>query len=677
MRTSRLKWGIIGTGLIARELADGVKASTTGTLLAVGSRAQATADAFGEQYGVPRHYGSYEALLADPDVQAVYIATPHPMHAEWTIKAAEAGKHILVEKPIGMNWYEAMAMIEAARAHDVFLMEAFMYRCHPQMKRLVQLIRDGAIGQVQLICASFSYASPFNPESRAYKNDLGGGGILDVGCYPVSVARLIAGAAAGKPFEEPTEVKGCGHLGQTGVDEYAIASLRFSGDIVAQVACGVGLNPSNEDRQHDDNIVEIFGAEGKITIPDPWIPSRWNREPARIILKRHAEQTAETILVEAPNDLYTYEVDEVANHIAERQAPAMSWDDSLGNMRVLDRWRQEVGLVYDMEKPERATHTLTRRPLRRRTPVQMKYGQVQGLAKSLSRLIFGCDTNNTMPDTCVILDDYFERGGNTFDTSHGYGNPNGACERNLGWWVRHRGVRDQVVIIEKGANYPNDHPEGLTKELLSGLERLQLDPVDIYMIHRDNEQVPIGEWVEVLNEHWRAGRMTIFGLSNLSIPRLQAFDEYARKHGLQSFRVVSNQFSLARVLAPIWNMHLVSSSDPESRAWFTQTQTPLLAWSSQARGFFTERASRDNRSNPEFNRCWYSEDNFQRKERANQLAAQRGVLPINIALAYVLCQPFPTFPLISPKQLSETRTSLAALDIELTPQEMRWLNLED
>jgi len=310
------------------------------------------------------------------------------------------------------------------------------------------------------------------------------------------------------------------------------------------------------------------------------------------------------------------------------------------------------------------------------TDTPMQYGRIDGLDKPVSRLVMGCDSNHTLEITAPLCDDYLARGGNAFDTSHGYGVPNGACERSLGEWIRQRGIREQVVVNEKGANYENGNPEGLTIELLSGLERLQMDYVDIYMIHRDNEEVPIGEWVDVLNEHWRAGRMTIFGLSNFSIPRLIAFQEYAERTGQQSFFAVSNQFSLAQVLAPLWDMHLVSSSDAESRAWFTRTQTPLFSWSSQARGFFTERAGRDKQDDPELVRCWYNEDNFRRKTRAEQLAAQRGVHPINIALAYVLNQPFPTFPLIGAKQPSETASCLSALAITLSPAELAWLNLE-
>jgi aryl-alcohol dehydrogenase-like predicted oxidoreductase len=180
----------------------------------------------------------------------------------------------------------------------------------------------------------------------------------------------------------------------------------------------------------------------------------------------------------------------------------------------------------------------------------------------------------------------------------------------------------------------------------------------------------------VLNEHTRAGRMNVFGGSNWTIDRVEEANAYAKANGLQGFGVVSNNFSLARMVAPPW-AGCVSASDPDSRAWFQRTQMPLLAWSSQARGFFIpERAHPDKTDDAELVRCWYSADNFQRLARVNDLAKKRNVLPINIALAYVLNQPFPTFALIGPRQLSETRTSLPALEIELSPDELRWLNLE-
>jgi len=196
------------------------------------------------------------------------------------------------------------------------------------------------------------------------------------------------------------------------------------------------------------------------------------------------------------------------------------------------------------------------------------------------------------------------------------------------------------------------------------------------MMHRDNLAVPVGEFIDVLNEHKKAGRIKVFGGSNWSIERVQAANDYAASKGLQGFSVVSNNFSLARMVDPVWK-GCISASDNASREWFKKTQMTLIPWSSQARGFFVPgRAAPDKKEDAELVRCWYSDDNFQRLERAKELAKKYEVSSINIALAYVLNQPFPTFPLIGPRQLSETRTSLPALDVALTPDEVAYLNLE-
>ena len=196
------------------------------------------------------------------------------------------------------------------------------------------------------------------------------------------------------------------------------------------------------------------------------------------------------------------------------------------------------------------------------------------------------------------------------------------------------------------------------------------------MLHRDNPSIPVGEFMTALNEQKQAGHIRVFGASNWSLERIEEANAWATKHGMYGFSAISNNFSLARMVHPIWEGCL-SASDEGSRAWLSEQQMPLMPWSSQAQGFFAGRADPQNRSDVEFVRGWYSEDNFRRLERVNALAEQRAALPLAIALAYVLCQPFPTFPLIGPLLLSETRTSLQALDIELTPEEVRWLNLDD
>jgi predicted dehydrogenase/aryl-alcohol dehydrogenase-like predicted oxidoreductase len=661
-----LNWGILGTGRIAHRFARGLAESRTGKLLAVGSRTQETARAFGETWQVPHCYGSYEALLADKEVQAVYISTPHPLHAEWAIKAAEAGKHILCEKPIALNHAEAMAIVEAARRHDVFLMEAFMYRCHPQTARLAALLRAGQIGKVRAIQATFSFGvgNDYDPEGRLLNNALGGGGILDVGCYCASIARLIAGAAQGQDFAEPLKVVGTGYVGETRVDEYAMASLAFPGGIIAELFAGVRVNAGSE--------VRVFGSEGSLSLEIPFTPQAG--ESHGIVIQRDGEPETRMTFADNTTDLYALEADTVARYIEERQAPVMCWDDTLGNMRLLDQWRAALGVVYAAELPQGQTLPLNKRPLAVQPGSVMKYGQIEGVGKPVSRLVMGVDNQVTWPHASVMFDDFFERGGNCFDTGYIYGD--GLCEQILGQWIKNRSIREQVVILDKGAHTPHCNPAALSAQLLTSLERLQVEYVDIYMLHRDNPAIPVGEFITVLNEHKNAGRLRVFGASNWSIERISEANAWAAEHNMTGFSAMSNNFSLARMVDPVW-AGCISASDEQSRSWLTARQMPLLPWSSQARGFFTGRAHPDDLSDPELVRCWYSPDNFQRLERANEMARKRGVLPITIALAYVLCQPFPTFPLIGPRLLSETRTSFPGLTVELTPEELRWLNLEE
>ncbi len=666
----KVKWGIIGTGSIAQTFARALAASQTGQLVAIGSRTQTSAQAFAGQFAVPVAHGSYESLIHDPNVHAVYISTLHPMHAEWAIRAANAGKHVLCEKPMTLNHADATAIIQAAKDNGVFLMEAFMYRCHPQTAALVKLIRENTIGEVRAIQATFSFCATYGPARRHFSQALAGGGILDVGCYTASMARLIAGAAVGKDFSDAIEVKGVAHLGQTGVDEWAAASVKFPGEIIAQLFAGLSLE--------QEPLVRIFGTEGRITLHNPWVCDREKPDLGRILIQRRGEPVRE-IEIPAHATTFTLEADVVGAAILSGAtqvcSPAMTWDDSLGNMRLLDQWRESVGLTYEQETPPAyRSFTVAGVPLARRSDATMKYGDIRGIDKPLSRMVMGCDNQRNFAQATVLWDDFFEAGGNTFDTAWIYGG--GLQEKLLGQWMKHRNVRDQLVLICKGAHSPLCTPRDLTRQLFESLERLGTDHADIYLMHRDNLEVPVGEFVDVLNEHQRAGRFKIFGASNWTLPRIDQANEYARTNKLSPISVVSNQLSLARMVEAPWQ-NCLSASDPASRAWLARTQTPLLAWSSQARGFFRPRTNPQYRSDPELVRCWYSDDNFERLARARKLAEQLGVETIHIALAYVLHQPFPTFALIGPRLLSELRSSLASLDVELSEEQGRWLNLED
>jgi len=179
---NNLRWGILGAGKFAGTFAKGIAASRTGTLAAIGSRTQESADRFGDEYGVPRRHASYDALVADPEVDVVHISLPNHLHAEWTLRCAQAGKHILCEKPFTVNHAEAVRTLDEVKKHPVFFMEAFMYRCHPQTAKLKELIDAKTIGDVRLIQCSFCYNMGPSYENIRMRYDVAGGGIMDVGC---------------------------------------------------------------------------------------------------------------------------------------------------------------------------------------------------------------------------------------------------------------------------------------------------------------------------------------------------------------------------------------------------------------------------------------------------------------------------------------------------------------
>ena len=651
-------WGIIGAGGIAGRFASQLPSSVTGRLAAVASRDRDRAEKFAAAHGAARAYDSYESLLSDPEVHAVYIATPHTLHAPWAINSAKAGKHVLCEKPLTVNRAEAMAVIEAAAAHDVFLMEAYMYRCHPQTRRLLDLISSGAIGAVHHVQASFAFAADPARGGRLFDPRLAGGGILDVGGYPVSAALLIASAALGHQSPEVSRLTASGTVGHAGVDEWATATLDFSGDITAQLGTGIRLAA--------DNTLTVYGSTGYLRVAQPWVPPA--DAATQITLNRVGHPTEQIAIGPVPS--YACEADTVAAHLDDRQAPEMTWDDSLSTMTILDRWRDALGLTYPFERDDAAISTIHRRPLRRRAGHAMRYGQIPGVAKPVSRLVMGVDNQPNLPYATVMFDDFAERGGNCFDTAYVYAR--GRLERLLGQWVRNRGMRDQVVIIAKGAHAPHCDPESLTSQLHETLDRLGTDHVDLYFMHRDNPEIPVSEFIDVLQQHHDAGLIRAYGASNWTIERFDAANNYAALEGRLPFVALSNHFSLAEARELPWegSQHV---TDPASRAWVTERNITLFPWSSQARGFFAGHADPSDRSNAELVRCYYSDINFARLARVRELAGKHAVPTTAIALAYVLAQPFPTFPLIGARTLAETRTSLEALTINLTPEEISWL----
>jgi predicted dehydrogenase/aryl-alcohol dehydrogenase-like predicted oxidoreductase len=664
-----VRWAVLGPGNIARHFAAQLPHSGGGTLTGVGSSDPDRARAFAKELGLGADavLGTYDAVLESAAIDAVYISTVHTTHAALTIRALRAGKHVLCEKPLAPNHGQVMTMVDVARDARKCLVEAYMYRFHPQTRDVLRLVAEHVIGDLVHIDAGFAFHSG-STQGRLFDPELAGGGILDVGGYPVSYARAIAGAATGKPFVEPTTVRAGGLIGATGVDEWAVGHLTFPGGVTASVRAGVRLQ--------DSNAVTIHGSAGKIDIADPWTLSA---DPKVIITLVGQEAQVRSYAGAMP---YALEADGVAR--AREEDPSvgpieMSLDDSLGNARVLDQWRAEIGLVYPFEADEASIPTVSGEPLTVRPPrpgattPSMKYGTIPGLDKRMSRLVMGCDNQPDLSHASALFDHFFSLGGNAFDTGYIY--EGGRPERLFGQWMANRGVREDVVVIVKGAHTPHCDPESLLSQLSESLERQQSEYADIYMMHRDNPDIAVGEFVDVLDQQYRAGRIRVIGVSNWTRERFEEANAYAQANGKQGFAVLSNHFSLAEAYDVPWTgcRHV---TDAASKRWLTEAQITLLPWSSQARGFFARPAKPDDLSDPDLVRCYYSDDNFERLRRAEELGSELGVPATAIALAFVLNQPFPTFPLIGPRSISETRSSMRGLGVELTEQQAAWLDLK-
>jgi aryl-alcohol dehydrogenase-like predicted oxidoreductase len=319
--------------------------------------------------------------------------------------------------------------------------------------------------------------------------------------------------------------------------------------------------------------------------------------------------------------------------------------------------------------------------------MSMQYSHLAGIDKPIARLIQGTVMVNSedLDRSFQLLDDIFELGCTTFDTAHHYNN--GDSERILGRWIHERGLRDQVVIIDKGAHFNDDRqrvtPFDITADLHDSLARFKLDTIDLYLLHRDDPSVPVGPIVEVLNEHLQAGKIRAFGGSNWSPERIQAANAYAEANGLVPFVASSPNFSLAEQATPPWP-GCISISGPQgeaARAWYADTQMALFTWSSLAGGFFSGRFTRHNLDSFESyldKLCVTSycfENNFKRLDRAKLLAAEKGLSLPQIALAYVLCQPLNIFALVGCQNGAEFKANLEAIELELTAKEIAWLEL--
>ena len=312
MPAKPLCWGYLSTARINNALFEPLRTSKRNKLLAVASRSQEKADVYAREKKIERAYGSYEALLADPEIDVVYNPLPNHLHAEWTIKAVEAGKHVLCEKPLALTLKEVDSMSAAAREHGKVVVEAFMYRSHPQTQKVMEFIQSGKLGKIKMVHGSFTFVIT-NPDDYRLDPKMGGGGLWDIGCYPLSFTRAALGM-------EPLEVFGWQVTGPTGVDDTFAAQLRFPGDIYAQFDCSF--------RVPYHVFMEIVGDEGTLNIPAPFNPG------AKETLYFTRNGKTETIPVIGSRS-YVSEVEDMADAVLLGKPTCVSLADSRANVAAI------------------------------------------------------------------------------------------------------------------------------------------------------------------------------------------------------------------------------------------------------------------------------------------------------------------------------------------------------
>jgi xylose dehydrogenase (NAD/NADP) len=306
-----VRWGFLSTAHINDRLLSGAADSDRVDVIAVASRDAARAEAYARERGMERAYGTYEELLADPDVEAVYISLPNSLHVEWSIRALKAGKHVLCEKPLSRRAEDVERAFDAADRADRLLMEAFMYRHNPQTAKLVELVSGGAVGRLRLVRAAFSFRL-VDADNVRLNASLDGGGLMDVGCYCVSGLRLLGG--------EPEQVYGEQVISQSGVDELFTGTMRLHGDVLAQFDAGLVVSERDE--------LEAIGEEGSLFLDDPW-------HCERPVIELRTADGMEEIAV-APADSYRLQLENISNAIRGEAEPLLGRDDAVGQARAIE-----------------------------------------------------------------------------------------------------------------------------------------------------------------------------------------------------------------------------------------------------------------------------------------------------------------------------------------------------
>ena len=661
-----IRWGILGTGTIAKAFAEAIQ-ETEGDLIAVASNTKHRAEEFVKDYQCEPVEG-YHNLISNPAINAVYVATPHTSHFELSAECLRNKKAVLCEKPMTMNATETMALIDLSRKHNTLLMEAFMYKIHPQTQKIISLVKDRLQGPLQ-IKANFCFSVDVPETHRLVNKDLGGGSILDIGCYPTSISRYVVGAINNKGFMNPISFKAEGELNSQGIDLNASAKLKFEDGSVAEIK-------SATNKQTETDVV-ISDNQLSLIVNQPWHCGEFTdrKSDIRILNKDGTEEKYE---IETEKGLYAIQIDHFSELFNNRSIESLliPHNDSHGNMISLDSWRKELKVFYKEDRGET-----------RKTPIipldkqreSLSISRIPGINKDLSRVVFGCDNQSDSNHAFAMFDHFFSQGGNVFDTAYIYNE--GKSDLYLGSWIDARGLREEVVVLGKGAHTPDCTPDKIRPQLDETLSRMSASYLDIYCLHRDNEDLPVEGFIDTLNELKDEGLVSVFGASNWSLKRFKEANDYALSTGKEPFTVLSNNFSLAHMNNPVWP-GCFSCSEDDYLKYLTDNQISIFPWSSQARGFFldtqefTGLAHVADPNREEQDRVWGSADNLERRKRCFDLAEEKDVDPIQMALAFVLNQDFPSFPLIGPRNFFETESSLQATQIEVSNEEISWLNLK-
>ena len=666
---NKIKWGIIGSGNIADAFAHSVKYCQDSDLVSVFGRNEEAVKQFSSKFTI-KSYTNLDSFFTSDEIDAVYIATPHSSHFTYSLEAIKNNKHILCEKPLTMNYLESMTLLSLAKEAKVFLMEAYMYRTHPQTFNILDHLDLFKNTQEKIfIESSFGFSAELPKEHRLRNPLLGGGAILDVGCYPLSMVKLIAGNLQGMPFADPESIIATGRLDETGVDLQSEAHLVFSDQIEAKISCAIDEEYSND--------LKIKSGNLELIVEQPWHCGQFQDGNSSIKILDSGNLIKEVSYLDTVG-LFTREIDHASKCIQEEkfESALVSHADTQSNMLWLDKWRQEVKIKCPYESFENSPIPASRFYLMQKT--QFQNTAIKGIEKNASRLALGCDNQTSSLHAFTMFDHFYGAGGRIFDTAYIYNNGKG--DKYLGDWINSRNLEKDIIVIGKGAHTPQCEPQFIRPQILESLERLNIETLDIFCLHRDNPDIPVSEFMDALDEVKSEGLINLIGASNWDLERFSEARDYAQLNNKEPFTALSNNFSLAEMVDPVWPGCVGVNNQYIN--YLIENQIMLFPWSSQARGFFIEKkeiTSNEHFSNPSLEeevRVWHNEKNLKRRAKCFEIAKQKNLQPIQVALAYVVQKSSLIFPLIGPRTIFETNSSIEATQINLSAQEMIDLSID-